>query len=334
MAARTNISGEAACFLGAVSSEIGATGTTDIIGEFTSSRLAIVGEIALLARCASSPHGAFVSTHIIREVRRRSSLSAASGCAGGSAASSVHVVGIAHAVGITGVSASAGASTGAMVARAGAGLGTAVGDNIRFHVLVVAAQMSALSDVRNFVFELVKRQSGFDSLVMDNRSIGNVLVDVTSGMRDGRSNCLALDERLDSLVNVVVRQMRCVGTSLNGAAFSGGNLLVISEAGMLLTVTRNILFRHLLLMVTVFGFEVLVLVLGWQNFGILDWLNAVLMMVNLALLGDIVVYFLLLGGSNGLVGDFRINLRLNCCVVVFSRSENLLMSLKSQLIPV
>jgi hypothetical protein len=110
--------------------------------------------------------------------------------------------------------------------------------------------------------------------------------------------------------------------------------LVIGEAGMLLTVSSNVFFRHLLFMVTMFGFKVLVLVLGWQNFGILDWLNAVLVMMNLALLGDIVVDLLLLGRSNSLVRNFRLDLRLNCCVVVFSRRENLLISRKLQFIPV
>jgi hypothetical protein len=240
-----------------------------------------------------------------------------------SAASSV--VGIAHAVGITGVRS---------LTVAGAGVGTAIRDDIGFHMLVMAGQMSSLSDVRNFVFELVERQTRFDGLVMDNRSIGNMLVDVTSGMRNGGGNCLALDKRLNGLVNVVVRQVRGVGTSLNSAAFGGSNLLVIGEAGMLLTVSSNVFFRHLLFMVTMFGFEVLVLVLGWQNFRILDWLNAVLVMMNLALLGDIVVDLLLLGRSNSLVRNFRLDLRLNCCVVVFSRRENLLISRKLQFIPV
>jgi len=164
--------------------------------------------------------------------------------------------------------------------------------------------MSA-GEMADLVFELIDRKSGFDGLIMDNGSFGVMLVDVPSSVRHRRSDSLALNDGLNTFVDVVMGSVICIGAAFHRGTFGRGNLLVVSDTGVLLMVTGGVFFGHLGLVMTMFGFKIFVLVLGRQNFLVLDGLNSVLVVMNVMFFGDIMTDFFCLVGANRLVRRFR-----------------------------
>lgn len=178
-------------------------------------------------------------------------------------------------------------------------------------------------NMSNLLLELIERQCGFDGLIVNNRAISDMFVDIFSDVGDSGGNRLALNNGLNSLVDMVMGLMLCVCCTLDDRSFRRSNLLVISQPSMLLSVTGNILIGHGCFMAMMFSLERLMLVLRGQNFSIFDRLNAVLVMVNLVFAGDVLVDFLLFIRSNSFVRHFRFNLRLDSGVVMLSGREDL-----------
>ena len=65
------------------------------------------------------------------------------------------------------------------------------------------------------------------------------------------------------------------------------------------------------------------LVFGRQGSFFLNGLDAMLMMMDLVLTNYVLVDFLRLIGSNGLMSHLRLNFGVNCGVMVFARGKNL-----------
>jgi hypothetical protein len=181
----------------------------------------------------------------------------------------------------------------------------------------------AAGEMTDFIFELIDRGCGFNSLIVNDGSVRNMLVNILGGVNDGGLNSLTLNNRLNTLVNVVMGQMVGIGSALNGGAFRGSNLLMISDAGVHLLMTSCILLRHWDFAMTMFRSELLVFVFGWQGSFFLNRLDAMLMMMDLVLTSYVLVDLLRLIGSNNLMGSLRLDFGVNCGVVVFSRGEDL-----------
>jgi hypothetical protein len=175
-------------------------------------------------------------------------------------------------------------------------------DDIGFHVGVMAGGMAAL-EIADLVFELVDRQSGFDSLIVDNRLISVVVVNVLGGVSHRGRNRLTLNDGLNRLVDVVMRFVVDICSALDLLCLGGGNLLLIGESMVLLIVTTSVFFGHFGLMMTMFGLEVLMLVLSGKNLLVGDRLNPVLVMMNIVLTSNILVQFLRLLRPDGFVSD-------------------------------
>ena len=161
-------------------------------------------------------------------------------------------------------------------------------DDIGFHVEMMAGGVAAL-EIADLVFELVDGQRGFDSLIMDDRLISVVLMNVLGGVSHRGRNRLALNDGLNRLVDVVMRFVVDICSALDLLCLSGGNLLLIGEPIVLLIVTTSVFFRHFGLMMTMFGLEVLMLVLSGKNLLVGDRLNPVLVMMNIVLTSDVLV---------------------------------------------
>lgn len=158
---------------------------------------------------------------------------------------------------------------------------------------------------------------------MNNWTIGDVLVDILGCMDNRGLDSLALDDRLDTFVDMVMGQVVHVCATFHGGAFRGSDLLVIADARVHLLMTRGILFRHGGLVMTMLGCKLLMFVFGWQGASFLDGLDPVLMMMNVMFASHVLVDFLCLIGSDGLVGRLRLDLGVNGGVVVLARSKNL-----------
>lgn len=185
----------------------------------------------------------------------------------------------------------------------------------------------AAREIADLIFELIDRQSGFDGLIMNNGLIRMMFMDVFGGMSYVRCNGFALNNRLDRLMNVVVGFVMDVGSTLHLLSFGRGNLLLIRKSMVLLMMTTGIFFRHLGLVMTVFGLEILVLVLGRHRLLVRDRLDSVLVVVNIMFTSDILVEFLGFLRTNGLVSDTILHFRSDGGVMVFSWGKNLYVSL-------
>jgi len=175
-------------------------------------------------------------------------------------------------------------------------------DDIGFHVGVVAGGIATL-EITDLVFKLVDRQSGFDGLIMDNRLISVVLVNVFSSVSHRGSDRFTLNDGLNGLVDVVMRFVVDICSALDLLCLGGGNLSLIGEPIVLLIVTTSVFFRHFGLMMTMFGLEVLMLVLSGKNLLVGDRLNPVLVMMNIVLTSNILVQFLRLLRADSFVSD-------------------------------
>ena len=158
---------------------------------------------------------------------------------------------------------------------------------------------------------------------MNNWTIGDVLVDILGGMDHRGLDSLELNNRLDTFVDMVMGQVVNVCATFHGGAFRGSDLLVIADARLHLLMTSGILFRHGDLVMTMLGCKLLMFVFGWQGSFFLDRLDPVLMMMHLVFASHVLVDFLRLIGSDGLVGRLRLDLGVNGGVVVLARGEDL-----------
>jgi len=177
-----------------------------------------------------------------------------------------------------------------------------MGDDIRFHVGMMARVVAA-REIADLVFELIDRQSGFHGLIVNDGLIGMVLMDVFGSMSYAGSNSFALNNGLDGLVDVVMGLVMDIGSAFNLLSFSGGDILLVGDPVMLLMMTTSIFFRHLGLMMTVFGFEILMFMLRGQRLLVRDRLDPVLVMMNIVFMSDVLVDFLGFLRANRFVSD-------------------------------
>jgi len=161
-------------------------------------------------------------------------------------------------------------------------------DDIRFHLRMMARGMATL-EITDLVFELIDRQSGFDGLIMDNRLISVVFVNILGRMSDRGRNRFALNDGLNRLVDVVMSFVMDVCSTLDLLCLGGCNFLLVSESMVLLFMTTSIFFRHLGLVMTMFGLEVLMFVFSGENLLVGDRLNPMLMMMDIVLTSDVLI---------------------------------------------
>jgi hypothetical protein len=158
---------------------------------------------------------------------------------------------------------------------------------------------------------------------VNNWAISNMLVHVLRGMDNRRLNSLALDDRLNTFVNMVVGQMLGIRAALDCGALRRCNLLMIGDTSVHLLMTGGIFVGHSYLVMTMLGSELLMFVFGWQGSSFLYRLDAMLVMVNFVLTNDVLVDFLGLIGSNNFVSSLRLDLGVNGGIVVFTGGKNL-----------
>jgi hypothetical protein len=161
---------------------------------------------------------------------------------------------------------------------------------------------------------------------MHDRLVCDVFVDDLRDVYDRRLVDIPLDDWLDSLVDVVVRELRCAGFTLDRGTLEVRHLLLVLEPGFHAAETVSVALGHLHLAVQMFGIELLGRVGGRQGRAFFDGLHPQLVVVLVMFRDQLLVDFYLFDGVERFLGRFRVNVRLDRGVMSSVGSKNLVSS--------
>jgi len=164
-------------------------------------------------------------------------------------------------------------------------IGTTVGPDARasFVVGVGVVTVLVLVFTSNLGLELGQRDGRQDGVLVNDRSVVNLLVNGDGGVNVGVLDGLPVDDRLDGLVDVVVDVLGGNGRGGGQASLGLTDLLGVPVEGSLLLELLPVLGEHVVLGLPGHLGDNIVLVLSGQSLLVDNGLNSVLVVVNVPL---------------------------------------------------
>jgi len=182
----------------------------------------------------------------------------------------VVTVGVVVAVGVRSGEASRSLAVGTYTGRA-------------FIVGMLVRLVSVLVNTSDLVLKVLQRDSGQDGVLVNNRSIVDLLVDGDGGVNVGVLDGLPVDDRLDGLVDVVVDVLAGNGGGGNHVTVNIIDNLGVGVQVPLLLQLLPVLGEHVMLGLPGQLLSNLVLVLGGQDLVVNNGLDTVLVVVDVPL---------------------------------------------------
>lgn len=187
---------------------------------------------------------------------------------------------------------------------AGGGVGGSTDSGSTLVVLVVVSLVGVVVLSSDLVLERVQGDSGEDGVLVNNRSIVNLLVDGDGGVDVSGLDGLLLDDWLDGLVDVVVDVLVGNRRSLNVRPLRLPNGSRIPVQVPLLVQLLLVLWEHVVLGLPGYFRDDIVLVLGREGLVGLDGLDTVLVVVDVTFTVDGLGGFDFLLGLDVLLGNW------------------------------